>query len=240
MLLALLLAAAPTVADANAAGMKLYQARRYPEAIAAFQKAIELEADQPSTKEQVAQTRALALAHFNLGCALALARKAGKTCEVNAYLPTIWEHVLKSIALDPNRFEKALTDSDLAVLRETLRYQSLLGLSPARESDLPKLLPLITWYGAGEGAFGSTRSMRFTAKGGVSLSLRLPNADGLPTDAYSFEGRWTLKGRELKLVFPKNLPGLDVRELTFSFTPEGTLGSGPWSSFSDGDSECEA
>ncbi len=240
MLLALLLAAAPTVADANAAGMKLYQAKRFPEAIERFKAAIGNATDQPSTKEQVAQSRALALAHFNLACAMALARKAGKTCEVDAYLPSIWEHVLEAIRLDPNRLEKALTDQDLKELRGTLQFQSLLGLSAARESDLPKLLPLVTWYGAGEGAFGSTRSMTFSAKGDVSLTLRLPNADGLPLDIRTFKGTWTLKGRAMKLVFPQSLPDSNLKELSFSFDPDGSLGAGPWSRFSDSVSECDA
>ncbi|MBL8939171.1 MAG: hypothetical protein JNM69_31710 [Archangium sp.] len=239
MLLALLLAAAPTVADANAAGMKLYQAKRYPEAIAQFKAALEREAEQPSTKEQVAQTRALALAHFNLACAMALARKAGKTCEVEAYLPSIWEHVLEAIRIDPNRLEKALTDPDLKELRTTLQFQSLLGLSPSRDADLPKLITAVTWYSAGEGAYGSTRSMTFTP-GGVSLTLRLLNEAGLPLDIRTFKGTWTLKGRALKLVFAQPLPGLDTKELSFTIEPDGSLAAGQWSRFSDSPSECDA
>lgn len=240
MLLALLLAAAPTVADANAAGMKLYQAKRFPEAIERFKAAIAAAADQPSLKEQVAQNRALALAHFNLACAMALARKAGKTCEVDAYLPTIWEHVIESIRIDPNRLEKALSDADLKELRGTIQFQSLLGLSPAREADLPKLLPTVIWYGAGEGAYGSTRSMTFSPKGAVELTLRLLNEAGLPLDIRTFKGTWTLKGRELKLVFRQPLPHVNLKELTFSFDPDGSLGAGPWSRFSDSPSECDA
>lgn len=240
MILALLLAAAPTVADTNAAGMKLYQAKKLPEAIEQFKAAITRATDQPSTKEQVAQTRALALAHFNLACSMALARKAGKTCEVEAYLPTIWEHVLEAIRLDPNRLEKALTDGDLKELRTTLQFQSLLGLSPSRDADLPKLLTAVTWYSAGEGAFGSTRSMTFSAKGAMELTLRRPDERGLPLDIRTFKGTWTLKGRALKVVFPQSLPGLETKELSFTIEPDGSLGAGQWSRFSDSPSECDA
>lgn len=240
MILALLLAAAPTVADTNAAGMKLYQAKKFPEAIELFRAAITRATDQPSTKEQVAQTRALALAHFNLACSMSLARKAGKTCEVDAYLPSIWEHVLEAIRLDPNRLEKALTDPDLKELRTTLQFQSLLGLSPSRDADLPKLLGAVTWYSAGEGAFGSTRSMTFSAKGTMELTLRLPDERGFPLDIRTFKGTWTLKGRALKVVFPQSLPGLETKELSFTVEPDGSLGAGPWSRFSDSPSECDA
>ena len=238
MLLALLLAASPTVADANAAGMKLYQAKRYPEAIEQFKAAIDSATGQPSTKEEVAQSRALALAHFNLACAMALARKAGKTCEVGAYMGVVWEHVLESIRLDPSRLEKAVTDPDLKELRGTLQFQSLLGLSPARESDLPKLLPIVTWYVQG-GAYGPTRDLTFSANGTVELTLRLPNADGFPLDFRHFKGRWTLKGRELKLVFSEAVPEVNAKEVVFTFSPEGSL-RGALGSFSEGLSECEA
>lgn len=240
MLLALLLAAAPTVADANAAGMKLYQAKKFPEAIAQFKAGIERATDQPSTKEQVAQTRALALAHFNLACAMALARKAGKTCEVDAYLPSIWEHVLEAIRLDPNRLEKALTDSDLKELRTTLQFQSLLGLSPSRDSDLPKLLTAVTWYSAGEGASGSTRSMTFSAKGAMELTLRLPDERGFPIDIRTFKGTWTITGRTVKVMFAQPVPGLNTKELSFTVDPDGSLAAGQWSRFSDSPSECDA
>lgn len=109
--------------------MKLYQAKRYPEAIEQFKAAIAAETGQPSTKDEVAQTRALALAHFNLACAMALARKAGKTCEVGAYLGVVWEHVLESIRLDPSRLEKAVSDPDLKELRRG-RSGATRGASP--------------------------------------------------------------------------------------------------------------
>jgi hypothetical protein len=163
VLLWLVLAGSPVI-DANAAGMKLYQAKKYPGAVAQFRLAVKnAEAvPQPTTKEQVAQTRALALAHFNLACTLSLLRRAKRVCEFDAYRSTITEHVGRSIALDPNRLEKALTDADLAGVRDTFFFQSLKGLSPKRVEQLDELVRGVRWWNAGQGVYGSTVELVFT------------------------------------------------------------------------------
>lgn len=239
----MLLAASPT-ADANAAGMKLYQAKKYPEAVEQFRKAIKLGEEEKaadSKKEQVQLTRMRALARFNLACTLALLRKAGKVCEFDAYRSTITEHVEQSIALDPNRLEKALTDADLAGIRDTVVFQSWAGLSPKREADLAKLLTGVKWWSRGVGVYGSTTDLVFSSKGSVTATSLVFDAEGMPQPKRaSTVGKWTLSGRSLRLVFPDALPGPKKATLEGTFDDSGELQFKDWTVFTDQPSECDA
>lgn len=225
--------------EENAAGMKLYQAKNYPLALERFRAAIADEKTTfPSVKEQVAHTRARALANFNLACTLSLLRKARKVCEFDAYRGTIMGLVRQSIALDPNRLERALVDADLQSIRDTVEYQSLLGLSFSREADLPKLLPRVSWWSQGVGAFGSTKTLAFKADGTVQFGLRVLDDNGLKPPRF-FAGRWLVKGRTLTLTFAAPLPAGALQQLEFTLTDEGRLSS-PGDTFSDAPSECDA
>lgn len=243
MLLALLLAASPT-ADANAAGMKLYQAKKYPEAVDQFRKAIKLGDEEKAAdtkKEQVQLLRVRALARFNLACTLALLRKAGRVCEFDAYRSTIAGHVEESIALDPNRLEKALADPDLAGLRDTIVFQSWAGLSPKREADLPKLLVAVKWWSRGVGVYGSMSQLTFSPNGSVTESSMVLDAEGAPQPRRkSSVGKWTLSGRTLRLVFPDALPGPKKTTVEGTFDDVGELQFKDWTTFSDQPSECDA
>lgn len=239
LLLSLLLAASPT-ADANAAGMKLYQAKKYAEAVEQFRKAVK--AGEPagaSVKEAVQLTRVRALAHFNLACTLALLRKAGKVCEFDAYRGTITSEVQEAIQLDPNRLEKALTDGDLTGIRDTLAFQSWKGLSPTREADLPKLLVATSWWSEGVGVFGSTAQLAFTDRSVTITSLVL-DAEGVPLPKrQSVTGTWTLSGRALRLTFP-TAPSGRQKVIEATFTEDGRLDVKEGTDFDDAPSECEA
>lgn len=225
--------------EENAAGMKLYQAKKYADAVPRFRAAIADEAkDFPSVKEQVAHTRARALATFNLACTLSLLRKAGRVCQFDAYRGTIMGLVTQSIALDPNRLERALLDADLQPIRDTVDYQSLLGLSFSREADLPKLLPRIAWWTPGVGVYGSTKTLAFKADGTVQFSFRASDDNGLRPPRF-FPGRWVVKGRTLKLTFATPLPAGALSHLEFTLTDDGRLTS-PGDSFTDAPSECDA
>lgn len=242
MLLLILLAASPT-AEANAAGMKAYQAKKYPEAIELFRKAIsvgEEELTGATLKEEVQLTRTKALAHFNLACTLALVRKAGKVCDFDAYRSTIVEEVQHAIRLDPNRIEKALTDPDLSGIRDTLAFQSWQGLSPRREADLPKLLVGVKWWSQGVGVYGSTNDLAFTAQS-VTLTMLVLDAEGVPLKTRKVvTGKWSLSGRTLKIVFPAVVPELKKSSLEGTFKDSGRLEFKEWVEFTDSPSECDA
>ncbi len=242
MLLLILLAASPT-AEANAAGMKAYQAKKYPEAIELFRKAIKL-GDEEKTgatlKEEVQLTRTRALAHFNLACTLALARKAGKVCDFDAYRSTITEEVEQSIRIDPNRLEKALSDADLTGIRDTLAFQAWQGLSPTREADLSKLLVGVKWWSQGVGVYGSTNDLAFSAQG-VTLTMLVLDAEGVPLkNRKVVTGKWSLTGRTLKLVFPAVIPELKRSSLEGTFKDSGRLEFKEWVEFTDSPAECDA
>lgn len=239
--LLLVLAAAPTVSEANAAGMKLYQARRYLEASQQFAEALKDEAPRETVQEKVAWTRTRALAHFNLACSLSLLRKAGRVCDGDAYRSVIVSNVEQSIALDPNRLEKALKDPDLSPVRDTVAWQSLLGLSMAREADLKKLLPRVTWWSPGVGVFGSLHQLTFTADGRFTLTSKVFDADGVPKGTARHTGTWALEGRALRLTTGTTpLPGAKSTSLELTVEPGGRLTGRDWTDFTDAPSECDA
>jgi hypothetical protein len=238
-ILALLLLAA-TPAEANAAGMRLYQAKRHREAAAEFRRALSLDAVAPSLKEQTVQRKALALAHFNLACSLALQRKAGQTCETEAYRSTIWQQVREAIAIDPARLERALADPDLATVRDTLAYQSLLGRSPAREADLPGILKGVTWWSEGKGAFGSLHELRFGAADATITSLVF-DGDGNPLPKRNImKGSWSLSGRTVTITFGAPPPGLTDKRLEGRLEPDGRFELKPLGLLRDEPTECDA
>ena len=237
--LLLVLAAEPTVFEANAAGMKLYQARKYLEAKDQFVAALKDQAPRPTVKEQTALVRTRALAEFNLACTLSLLRRTGKVCAADAYRGEVMAHVLASIALDPNRLEKALTDKDLAEIRDTVAYQSLLGLSLERDADVPKVLPKVSWWSQGQGVYGSLHRLQLGPDGRFTLTSRVIDDDGAPKPSKVVKGTWSLTGRTLKLVAGEPLPGLQAT--TVELTVSGTqLESRQWTTFTDAPSECDA
>lgn len=243
LLVPLLLAASPTF-EANAAGMKLYQAKRYPEAVEQFRKATragETEAPGPTAKEAVQLTRVHALAHFNLGCTLALLRKAGRVCEFEAYRSTVIDAVQEAIKLDPNRLDKALADPDLSAVRDTLAFQSWQGLSPRREGDLFRLLHAVRWWSAGAGVYGSIHELTFSSQG-FALTMKVFDQDGNVLERRkTVYGKWALTGRTLKLFLPVEYPELKRRtSFEGTFTEEGQLVFKDWAEFSDSPSECDA
>lgn len=229
-LLVLLLAAPSSARELNSAGMDKYKAKQWVEAVGLFRQAIEVgEKEAPvSSKEQVERSRTLALAHFNLACSLALLRKAGRVCDADAYRSAITAQLEQSVLLDPNRLERVVADKDLEPIRDTLAWQSMQGLSPKRDKDLPTLLTKVKWWSAGVGAFGSLSQLSFAANGSVTEVLRVAPEGGTT----STTGKWTLTGRTLSVTV-----GGKTREGTFA--EDGKLdlaGTG----YRDEPSECGA
>ena len=234
-LLLLLAAAAPTTAkELNSAGMDKYKARLLVEAIGLFQQAIEAgEKDAPlSTREKVERNKTLALAHFNHACAQSLLRKAGRVCDGDSYRSAITGHLEKSVLLDPNRLDRVVADKDLESIRDTLAYQSMLGLSVKREKDLPALLARVRWWSPGVGAFGSLSQLSFAASGAVTELAREVDPEGGQEKKTTLKGKWLLTGRKLSLTVEGK-----TREGTF--TEDGTLILGGVT-YRDEPSECGA
>lgn len=233
MIAAALLAAPTTPRELNAAGMEQYKLKKLEEAAALFTRAIAAEPAQPpvTLKEQVELTRTLALAHYNLACVLALLRARGKVCGAQAYRSTVITHLEEAVRRDPARLERALKDPDLASVRDTLGYSSLLGLHPKRTGDLPALLSRARFWSQGTGAYGSLQQLQLLEGGAAVLTTRTVPDVG-PVTSKTERGRWKLTGRDLSVtVGAVSLEGPVAEDGALDFK------SGR---FTDAPSECDA
>ncbi|MFZ5438519.1 MAG: tetratricopeptide repeat protein [Myxococcota bacterium] len=224
-LLLLLLAASPA-APLNTEGFKLYQAGKYGEAIEKFRAAI-------------AADETHALAHYNLAATLALMRTRGKVCEFDAYQSAVLEHLERAVQLDERRRRRMQVDRDLDSIRDTLRYQQLLGRRADRPQDAKALLVALSWYTPAVGAYGNPETLRFGADGRFTLSrLVMGEQDDAPKRV-TLKGRWKLEGVEVTLAFDKPLDG--ATQARGKLTPEGRLefGAPAWT-FTDARAECDA
>ncbi|MCY1034911.1 tetratricopeptide repeat protein [Corallococcus sp. BB11-1] len=224
-LLALTLSAAPPAAPSgtalNTQGFRLYQSGQYPEALARFQAAAEAKPD-------------YALAHYNVAATLGVLRKQGKVCEYSAHRDTIVEKLATAVRLDPRRLKRAKEDADLDVIRDTLGWQKLLGLTPAKVADVPALVRAVSWYGPGVGVYGTTRALKFQGSGRVEFWQREVDDSGTPRESRT-QGTYTVRGRTVQVRLPGSKP------------VSGTLSTGgvltfpePLGAFTDSPSECDA
>src|SRR5690348_15954730 len=179
ILLLMVLTAGPR--ELNDAGMKAYRAKDLTKAFESFKQALDADPEEktagPSTKEKVERARLRALIHHNLACVQALLRAKGKVCETDAYRSSIVEHLAQSVKYDPSRLDRATSDPDLASVRDTLGFQSLLGLSIERDVDLLALLPRVHWWSPGQGAYGSLTELGFRADGTVEKKTKALEED---------------------------------------------------------------
>jgi tetratricopeptide (TPR) repeat protein len=223
LLLALLLALPAPAQSAralNTAGFRLYQAGKYPEALEKFQAAAQADPQH-------------ALAHYNVAATLGVLRKQGSVCDYNAYRETILEHLTLAVKLDPKRLKRAKEDADLEPIRDTVGWQRLLGLSPARAADVPKILRQVTWYGPGVGVYGTLKRLSFQAGGTVVLWQRLVQEEGPPQEQ-ELAGTYTVKGRTVEVRLPGHKP------LSGAMSDKGVLELEELGAFTDSPSECEA
>ena len=221
LLLALLLAASPA-ARLNTEGFRLYQAKDYAAARSKFAEAVRADENH-------------ALARYNLAATLGLLRGQGKVCEYDAYQPTILEHLEASIRLDERRRARMKVDRDFDSVRDTLRYQLLLGRSPAREQDVVPLVVAVTWTLPAVGAFGNPLTLDFSAGGTFAMKLMQLSDDGPKIEV--IKGRWTAKGFQLTLDFERAVEG--QKRAVGQLTPEGHLVFPKWD-LSDSRSDCDA
>lgn len=233
LIVAALLAAPTTPRELNSAGMDQYRLRKLKEAAALFTRAIAAEPKElpATTKEQTELARTLALAHYNLACVLALLRARGQVCEAEAYRSNVLSHLQEAVRRDPARLERALKDPDLASVRDTLGYQSMLGLHPSRTADLPALLPRVRYWSPGAGAYGSIHQLDLVANGTAVLTTRSFDDAG-KVKVKAERGRWKLDGRNLSVTVPSTaLEGPVAEDGSLEFKA---------GRFTDAPSECDA
>ncbi|WP_309891850.1 tetratricopeptide repeat protein [Archangium sp.] len=231
LLLALLLCAGPASAQSakqlNTEGFRLYQAGKLEQAAQKFEAATEADPKH-------------ALAHYNLAATLGVLRKRGVFCEPDTSLNNILDHLTTAVRLDPRRLARAKEDADLDPIRNTVGWHRLLGLSPARTEDVPKLLLGVRkWYGPGVGVYGTLRTFTFLEEGKRAvMSQRQPGTEeGQGTEER--EGTWSVSGRKVELRFPKGDPIILTLDKQGVLSQQG--GSiGTENPITDAPSECEA
>ncbi len=211
----------------NTQGFRHYQKKQFPEALALFRKAFEVDPTH-------------SLARYNYAATLGVLRKQNRTCEFEAHKQAIVEQLTQAAALDPTRKRRMVTDRDFDDVRDTVGYQRLLGLDPTRPKDLPALLERVTWHSAGEGAYGSLRILDLQPRGKLTLTVRQVVDDAQrPIQEKKVLGTWRLEGTTLRLTLREPLDG--VSAVSGTLTPQGLLQlEAPLGSLQDHPSECEA
>lgn len=219
-LLTLVLSGAP---ELNTEGFRLYQSKNYSAALEKFRGAI-------------AADEKHALAHYNYAATLGLLRKQGKTCEFDAYQPTILEHLTRAVELNAGRRKRMQADGDFDSVRDTLGYQKLLGRNPANDKDVPALLVALAFLSRPVGAFGQQVQLDLKADGTFTLMQLVVGDDVKRVET---RGTWRAKGRAVTLK-PKT--AVDGRtSLTGTFNTEGALViTAPEWNLSSERSDCDA
>jgi tetratricopeptide (TPR) repeat protein len=208
----------------NGEGFQLYKAKKYAEAIEKFRAAIAADSNH-------------ALSHYNLACTLGLMRKQKRTCEFDAYQSTVLDELEAAVKLDEGRRKRMQSDGDLESIRDTIRYQRLLGKDPARPSDGRALLVAVTWLGPAPGAFGNMAELDFTPAGTFTLSRKVMTDDGeLKVEKY--KGTFSVTGSDVTLKLGAPLEG--KKTLGGKLGADGKLTLDVLGELTDQRSECEA
>jgi tetratricopeptide (TPR) repeat protein len=187
----------------NNQAMVYYEAQDWLRAIEAFEKAVEQD---PSNY----------LAHYNLACTLALAKKIDP--EVSTW-SRIGLHLKKSLVQSPNRLARIRMDPDLKDFRKTFYYQSAFGVGLLAGRSLEDFL-------GGNRLRAVLERGQSTIEGTAVFSLE----KGLTLDfagiGMRFTGMWSTHNGELRWVMPGR-PEMYAyyagQSLVFPLTPWGPL-----------------
>jgi tetratricopeptide (TPR) repeat protein len=194
---------APESVALNNQAMKYYEARNWSAAIAAFEKAIAVD---PRNF----------LAHFNLACSLAMAKKADPQASTWS---RIGLHLKKSLTLNHRRLGRIRVDPDLDEFRRTFFYQSAFGSGLLAGNNLKSFLGGNRFRATlerGESTIHGTAV--FSLEGGLVLDF--------PDIGMRFSGMWSTVHGELRWQTPGRpmmyayYSGLG---LVFPLTPWGVL-----------------
>jgi tetratricopeptide (TPR) repeat protein len=208
----------------NTAGFRLYQQKKYAEALEQF-------------KQAIAADEQHALSHYNYAATLALLRKQGRVCEFDAYCPVVLDHLERAVQLDEGRRRRMQRDPYFDTVRDTVRYQRLLGRDPAREADARALLVAVTWLGAAPGAFGNMAELRFKADGTFTLSRKVLDDQG-EVKTVKVSGRFTVRRFDVTLELGSPLDG--KKKLSGRLGADGRLSLDALGELSDERAECDA
>ena len=206
--------------ELNTAGFRLYQAGQYAQALEKFQAAVQADAHN-------------ALAQYNVAATLGVLRKQGKVCSYEAYRSTILQYLTQAVKLDSRRLKRAKEDADFDGIRDTVGWQRLVGLSPARVADVPELLRKVSWFGPGVGVYGTLVTLRFEEGGKVSLNRKIIQDEG-PPKAESLQGTYSVKGQKIEVRLSGQKPEVGT------LRADGQLSFKTLGEFSDSPSECDA
>lgn len=197
----------------NTEGYRAYRAGDLDEAARLFRAAVAEDGLNP-------------LAHYNLACTLALLRRQGRSCDVDATLATILEHLARAVALDEGRRSRMRQDADLDDLRNTLRYRLLDRGVPASDADRATLLGGVTLWGPPLGVWGASAVIQLRLDGSVGVSRR-EERDGAMVEEPARDGRWRTGEGRLWLDLGQGEQALDLDEQG-RLTPVGSEPAG-WS-----------
>lgn len=192
-------AAAPTAKQLNDQGFDAYKKGDLGGAATLFERAIEADPK-------------LAMAHYNLACALARLRAAGTICgDREATRSAILEELRAAVHLDPGRAERARKDADLANVHDTVGWQELIeGADP--KNQLTSIITKTSWWTPGQGAFGSLVQMKFALDGTLAASVRIIKDDGSMGAPTTIKGTWNVVQGRIKMHFDQ--PILGVQDTT--------------------------
>lgn len=214
-----------TARELNEKGYELYKEGDYVGALGYFREAIKAD---PT----------YALPHYNLACVLGIFRKMGgeMVCEHDAFKETILDYLEESIRLDPKRLDRAKGDADLDPIKDTIRYQVLLGLSPTNPEDIEEFLVQVTWYGPAPGAFGPMSGIDFRDDGSMTLWVLEVDDD---VRKIEYPGTFIVEGGRVSIWLNDDYNGL--YRLEGGLNSDGVLNlpglPGP---FTDDPHDCEA
>lgn len=211
---------APAARAANDLGYQAIKGRQLEKAVEQLRRAV---AADPSYGQ----------AHYNLACALSLARSAGLACALDATKRRALEALEQTMKLLPTKRAKLLADRDLSGVRDTFGFGLIAGDSVGTSAGTRRLLVRVQWFGPAAGAFGPSGGLRFFADGRYERwSLVVPD-DGAPSRTTS-QGRFELNGRRVRLIPARGAPA------QAELSPAGLLSFEDGTRFSDDADECSA
>ena len=208
-----------SASDLNTLGLRCHKLGELSPAAAFFRAAIQVDPK-------------LALAHYNLACALALLRVTGEICDEGAYLSSILDELEQAVALDEGRRARAREDADLESIHPTVRFQVLMGSDLTQDAEISRVLQLMPFWGPGAGLIGNDTRLVFSPQGKVSYDHGALTDEGgiqwTPT-----RGRWSVNGGRIQV-------DAGGESWALRLSPTGELQDHGQLRFTDAHSECEA
>jgi len=139
----------------------------------------------------------LAIAWYNLACAQALLRRAGKGCDHDLTLAGVLSNLERSVELDSRRRERMRADSDMDDVRGTIWYRVLDGADLADSEVVSRMLVESTFPQVTDGDHGPTAKLVFAADGTVRTERLTPTVTVTPGEETTLtvvrpqQGTWT-------------------------------------------------